>query len=114
MVVNEQPDDAKWNAADIDHNVLRWTSSPKPPFGGYGPHFVNPRTGQIVGADIMLEFSFVKNRVLARQLWNEVGLAGLSGESDSTFLDPNACAIASLTQQSLMFGSRKVESDSPE
>ena len=56
IVVKQQPDDADWDAGDIRYNVLRWTSSPQPPFGGYGPSFVNPRTGQILGADIMLEF----------------------------------------------------------
>ncbi len=63
MVVKVQPDDADWDAGDIRYNVLRWTSSPNPPFGGYGPSFVNPRTGQILGADIMLEYVFVTNRV---------------------------------------------------
>ncbi len=42
LVINEQPDDAKWSADDIEHNVLRWTSSPKPPFGGYGPQLCQP------------------------------------------------------------------------
>jgi len=51
VVCKEQPDDAKWNAGDIRYNVLRWTSSPTPPFGGYGPSFVNPRTGQILRSD---------------------------------------------------------------
>ena len=45
--VKVQPDTASWDAGDIRYNVLRWTSSPDPPFGGYGPRFVNPRTGQI-------------------------------------------------------------------
>ncbi|MDX1905134.1 MAG: zinc-dependent metalloprotease, partial [Thermonemataceae bacterium] len=54
-----QPDTASWDAGDIRYNVLRWTSSPEPPFGGYGPSFVNPRTGQILGADIMLEYSYI-------------------------------------------------------
>ena len=54
--VKIQPDDAAWDAGDIRYNVLRWTSSPNPPFGGYGPSFVNPKTGQILGADIMLEY----------------------------------------------------------
>ena len=36
---------------------------PIPPFGGYGPSFVNPRTGEILGADIMLEYIFLTNRV---------------------------------------------------
>ena len=61
--VKVQPDDAIWDAGDIRYNVLRWTSSPRPPFGGYGPSFVNPRTGQILGADIMLEYVYFTNRV---------------------------------------------------
>ncbi len=61
--VYEQPDTATWDAGDIRYNVLRWTSSPNPPFGGYGPSFVNPRTGEILGADIMLEYIFLTNRV---------------------------------------------------
>jgi hypothetical protein len=73
LVVKEQPDDATWDAGDIRYNVLRWTSSPNPPFGGYGPSFVNPRTGQILGADIMLEWVFVTNRVRYARLWEEAG-----------------------------------------
>ncbi len=60
--VFEQPDTASWDAGDIRYNVLRWTSSPNPPFGGYGPSFVNPRTGEILGADIMFEWVFLTNR----------------------------------------------------
>ena len=60
--VEVQPDDAQWDAGDIRYNVLRWTSSPIPPFGGYGPNFSNPRTGEILGADVMLEYSFLTNR----------------------------------------------------
>jgi hypothetical protein len=63
MVVKIQPDDADWDAGDVRYNVLRWTSSPNPPFGGYGPSFVNPRTGEILGADIMLEYVHFTNRV---------------------------------------------------
>ena len=61
--VEIQPDDADWDAGDIRYNVLRWTSSPNPPFGGYGPSFVNPRTGEIIGADIMLEWVYITNRI---------------------------------------------------
>ncbi|MGB0523363.1 MAG: zinc-dependent metalloprotease [Flammeovirgaceae bacterium] len=60
MQVKVQPDDADWDAGDIRYNVLRWTASP---FGGggYGPSFTNPRTGQILGADIMLDFATIKS-----------------------------------------------------
>jgi hypothetical protein len=70
--VKIQPDDAEWDAGDIRYNVLRWTSSPRPPFGGYGPSFVNPRSGQILGADIMLEFVYFTNRVKYEKLYEEV------------------------------------------
>lgn len=79
VVVNEQPDDADWDAGDIRYNVLRWTSSPQPPFGGYGPSFTNPRTGQILGADIMLEYTFLTNRMNASKVFESAAL-GLEAE----------------------------------
>lgn len=105
LVVNVQPDDAKWNAGDLDHNVLRWTSSPKAPFGGYGPSFANPRTGQILGADIMFEFSFVKGRLMAHRLWDELGMAGLSKAHDESVFNQHNCMASTMTQQGLLFGS---------
>ena len=68
--VKIQPDTAEWDAGDIRYNVLRWTSSPSPPWGGYGPSFVNPRTGQILGADIMLEWSYITRRIFEDNLFN--------------------------------------------
>jgi hypothetical protein len=67
--IYEQHDTATWDAGDIAYNVLRWTSSPQPPFGGYGPSFVDPRTGEILGADIMLEYIFVTNRINQERLY---------------------------------------------
>ena len=76
VVCHIQPDDAQWDAGDIRYNVIRWTSSPKPPFGGYGPSFVNPRTGEILGADIMIELSSITNRVLREQMFLPDGGSG--------------------------------------
>ncbi|MCL9980415.1 MAG: zinc-dependent metalloprotease [Bacteroidia bacterium] len=81
--VFEQPDDADWDAGDVRYNVLRWTSSPNPPFGGYGPSFVNPRTGEILGADIMLEYIFLTNRVRTQQIYGIEG-AEMENENHST------------------------------
>ncbi|MBL7813236.1 MAG: zinc-dependent metalloprotease [Bacteroidetes bacterium] len=77
----EQPDTATWDAGDIRYNVLRWTSSPNPPFGGYGPSFVNPRTGEILGADIMLEYVFVTNRLVMEKLFEAKGSDAQSCEA---------------------------------
>jgi len=73
--VRQQPDDADWDAGDIRYNVLRWTSSPTPPFGGYGPSFTNPRTGEIIGADIMLEYVFLTNRIRFSDVFDVAGLS---------------------------------------
>jgi hypothetical protein len=58
--VKVQPDVADWDAGDIRYNVLRWIAAPNPQFSGFGPSFTNPRTGQILGADVMLEFASLR------------------------------------------------------
>jgi len=50
------PDTATWDPADIRYNVIRWVSSANPTYGAIGPSFVNPRTGEILGADITIEW----------------------------------------------------------
>jgi len=80
--INEQPDVCDWDAGDIRYNVLRWTSSPEPPFGGYGPSFVNPRTGEILGADIMLEWVFITNRLKSQKAFENQNLMGLTNDEE--------------------------------
>lgn len=58
IVVKQQPDDATWNAEDIRYNVVRWSNTPGAGFA-FGPNFVNPRTGQVLGGDVMFEHTFV-------------------------------------------------------
>ena len=73
IVCKIQPDTAEWDAGDIEYNVLRWTSSPSPPWGGYGPSFKNPRTGEIIGSDIMLEYVYITNRLRSENLFDVAG-----------------------------------------
>lgn len=56
IVMKEMPDDADWDPADIAYNVIRWKSSSSPSYGAIGPSFFNPLTGQILGADITVEW----------------------------------------------------------
>jgi hypothetical protein len=56
VVMKVQPDDATWDPADVRYNVIRWVSSANPPYGAIGPSFYNPKTGQILGADITVEW----------------------------------------------------------
>ncbi|MFP2996627.1 zinc-dependent metalloprotease [Spongiivirga sp. MCCC 1A20706] len=105
MVVKVQPDDADWDAGDIRYNVLRWTSSPQPPFGGYGPSFVNPKTGQIMGADIMLEFVYHTNRVRVEKLFDDVTAQGKDMHLDwRNKKNHTYCSYGQMMQYNTQFG----------
>ena len=109
MEVKVQPDDADWDAGDIRYNVLRWTSSPNPPFGGYGPSMTNPRTGEIIGADIMLEFVHFTNRVFYNKLVGDAS-QNMDLENESNFSifsehgDKFYCSMGHLMHENLLFG----------
>jgi hypothetical protein len=111
VVVNVQPDDADWDAGDIRYNVLRWTSSPNPPFGGYGPSFTNPRTGEILGADVMLEYVFITNRLRQERLFNAAGLFATGEESDSEIHANNSliCSAGHYLHLNTMFGMQALD-----
>ncbi len=50
--VEVQPDDADWDAADVHRASVRWMTTARPGFGAIGPSTVDPRTGEILDADI--------------------------------------------------------------
>jgi hypothetical protein len=50
-----QPADADWDTLDFGRASIRWMTSAVPTFGGIGPSHVDPRTGEILDADIGLE-----------------------------------------------------------
>ena len=99
LEVRVQPDDADWDAGDIRYNVLRWTSSPNPPFSGYGPSFTNPRSGQIIGADIMLEYAGVTRRVHFQRI-----LDNLDNSQVTDRLEPGYCSFGHELHLSQVFG----------
>ena len=69
VVAKIQPDDSEWDAGDVQYNVVRWSSSPEPGFSGYGPSIGNPRTGELIAADIVQEFNAIKRGYNYRKLW---------------------------------------------
>jgi hypothetical protein len=55
VVVNQMPDDAGWDPADIRYNVIRWLPSLAGAGGAaFGPSRSNPFTGQILDADVVI------------------------------------------------------------
>jgi hypothetical protein len=59
IVVKQQPDDATWDTSDIGHASVRWYLSSD---GGpaIGPSHVDPRTGEILDADILMTDVFTR------------------------------------------------------
>ncbi len=108
--VKVQPDTAEWDAGDIRYNVLRWTSSPSPRYSGYGPSFVDPRTGEILGADIMLEWSGMTGRLWRSEVfqnagyedWTEEQTAPSSRAQYAEFI--HRCDAGSVHAQQTLFG----------
>ncbi len=111
LQVNIQPDDADWSAGDLRYNVLRWTSSPTPPFGGYGPSFSNPRTGQMIGSDIMLEYVFLKNRIAQDRLFETAALfLDAASELEAAgHADPHVCSLGLRLQAETLFGMQTLQ-----
>jgi hypothetical protein len=56
--VRQQEDDAEWDPEDINYNTFRWMTAD----AGFamGPSRVDPRTGQILDADIIFDASFLE------------------------------------------------------
>ncbi|WP_262247572.1 zinc-dependent metalloprotease [Parapedobacter soli] len=83
IVMKQMPDDADWDPADITYNVIRWKSSATPTYGAIGPSFFNPLTGQILGADITVEWKSGAGTPVMDDLFNggNAALASLPWEN---------------------------------
>ncbi len=55
IVVEQQPDDADWDTLDYGRASVRWMMNADPVFGAIGPSHVDPRSGEILDADIAFE-----------------------------------------------------------
>ncbi|PSN20440.1 peptidase M43 [filamentous cyanobacterium CCP5] len=58
--VRQMPDQASWDPADVRYNVIRWSDSFRAWAVGLGPSRVNPLTGEILDADVILDANVVR------------------------------------------------------
>jgi len=82
--VLDAPDDSAWSAADARYSTVRWTATNGAVYA-IGPTNVDPRTGEILNADILISAAWVPR-------W--------SGQSDR-YVTPVAAAQAVLQADSL-------------
>lgn len=59
--VKVQPDNADWSTMDTRHASIRWLTTAKASFGAIGPSQVDPRTGEILDADIAIDAVRLRN-----------------------------------------------------
>jgi len=59
--VKQMPDNATWDPADIRYNTIRWLSSLDAAFA-MGPSRVNPLTGEILDADIIVDSNLIRSQ----------------------------------------------------
>jgi len=58
--VEVQPDNADFDTSDIRHASVRWQTVAKTSYGAIGPSVVDPRTGEILDADIAIDANNVR------------------------------------------------------
>lgn len=70
----QQPDDADWDTLGTEHASIRWFAASDRAFG-IGPRHADPRTGEILDADIGMGFT---GRGLRRFITQDVGMTGFA------------------------------------
>jgi hypothetical protein len=59
IVAKEAPDDSSWSAEDIRYSTVQWTASHQMGYA-IGPSQADPRTGELLNADILISSEFVR------------------------------------------------------
>jgi hypothetical protein len=74
IVVKDAPEDTTWSAEDMRYSTVRWTAAHRMGYA-IGPSEADPRTGEILNADILISSEFVRGwlntyqRIASPQAW---------------------------------------------
>ncbi len=112
------PDTATWDPGDIRYNVIRWVASAQPVYGAIGPSFVNPRTGQILGADITVEWYSASAVPISEHLYDGLSTASILQAKNPFALfeennagDKEGCVLAQELKSQFATGQTVLEAD---
>ena len=81
VVVQQQADDASFDTLDVDRASVRWMSNADSAFAAIGPSHYDPRSGEILDADVAIEsmssrlMRATRTQVLAPKAMNDGGVA---------------------------------------
>ena len=86
--VEAQPDDADFDTLDFGRASIRWMTNASPTFGAIGPSHTDPRSGEILDADIGIESLSSRNlRATRSQILSPSGLDNPFRDGDATPLE---------------------------
>ena len=104
IVVQQQPDDAKFDTLDFGYASVRWMMNADPLFAAIGPSHVDPRSGEILDADIAFEGMSARAVRGVRSQVLPGGPAGAAASSNSAFPSPAAAfnAIAPIDPPTML------------
>jgi hypothetical protein len=89
--VQQQPDDADYDTLDFGYSSVRWMMNAEPMFGAIGPSHVDPRSGEILDADIAFEGLAARNvRGVRSQVLGTSAAALAAGVAPLNFAEPLA------------------------
>jgi hypothetical protein len=75
----QQPDDASFDTLDVGVASVRFITSASPSFDGYGPSVTDPRSGEILDADIVIDANAARTmRTLRSQVYSRADAGDLA------------------------------------
>lgn len=80
--VRQQPDKTDWDPEDVNYNTFRWITAGAS--FAMGPSRVNPRTGQILDADIIFDADFLQFWRTQYETFTPQSIAALTGGGPPT------------------------------
>lgn len=120
IVVKQQPDNADFDTLDFGVASVRWMTNTGPSFGAIGPSHVDPRTGEILDADIGIES--LSSRAIRALRTQVLAPASASASPMGSVSHGEACEHADLAAEQLGYAldvmavtqGGEIEPDSPE
>ena len=83
--VEVQAADADFDTLDLNRAAVRWMTNASPVFVATGPSTVDPRSGEILGANIAIESGALRDlKIFRSQILSASGLDNPFGDTDAT------------------------------
>ena len=92
IVVKDQPTDPNWDPDDARYSTVRWITSDTSDFAAYSPSVVDPDTGQIIRAEVVIDGESLRS--IKRGYLDTVSPLNRAPTNAAAAIDPAACDLS--------------------